>query len=65
MEGVPGRCHQLSANRAGEFAVDLWGSYRLIFEPRHTPVPRLQDGGIDTTQVTRITIKEVVDYHGD
>lgn len=64
MKGVPGNCHQLHANRAGEFAVDLWGSYRLIFEPDHNPVPKLPDGGIDRARVTRIAIKEVTDYHG-
>lgn len=64
MEGVPGNCHQLRADRAGEFAVDLWGSYRLVFEPDHEPLPRLPDGGIDRTRVTKILIKEVIDYHG-
>lgn len=64
MEGVPGKCHQLRADRAGEFALDLWGPYRLIFVPDHDPIPRLSDGGIDRAQVTRILIKEVDDYHG-
>lgn len=65
MRGVPGNCHALSTDRAGEFAVDLRGPYRLIFEPDHDPVPRLEDGGIDTAQVTDIRIKEVDDYHGN
>jgi hypothetical protein len=64
MEGVPGNCHQLSADRVGQFAVHLWGSYRLVFEPDHDPVPRLNDGGIDRARITQIKIKEVVDYHG-
>lgn len=65
MEKVPGRCHQLQGNRAGQFAVSLWGAHRLVFLPDHDPVPRLPDGGIDRSRVTRIVIKEVVDYHGD
>lgn len=65
MRGVPGNCHPLTADRAGEFAVDLRGPYRLVFDPDHNPVPRLNDGGIDTTQVTDIRIKEVDDYHGN
>lgn len=65
MLGVPGNCHQLHADRAGEFAISLWGSYRLIFEPAHDPLPTLKDGGIDTSLVTKIQIKEVVDYHGN
>jgi proteic killer suppression protein len=65
MDGVPGHCHQLRADRHGEFAVDLWGAYRLVFEPDHDPLPRLPDGGLDRSLVTRIRIKEVVDYHGE
>jgi proteic killer suppression protein len=64
MDGVPGNCHQLHADRRGEFAVSLWGSYRLTFEPAQNPLPTLSDGGIDRTRVTKIEIKEVVDYHG-
>jgi proteic killer suppression protein len=64
VEGAPGRCHQLRADRAGEFAVNLWSSYRLVFEPDHNPLPLRDDGGIDRARVTKIVIKEVVDYHG-
>lgn len=64
MSGAPGNCHALGADRAGAFAVDLWGPYRLVFTPDHDPVPRLEDGGIDRTQVTHIKIEEVVNYHG-
>lgn len=65
MEGVPGRLHGLHADRRGHFAVDLWGSVRLIFEPDHDPVPSLADGvGVDRTLVTDICIKEIADYHG-
>jgi toxin HigB-1 len=65
MRGVPGNCHLLTADRDGEFAVDLRGPYRLIFEPGHDPVPRLDDGSIDIAKVTTIRIKEVQDYHGN
>jgi toxin HigB-1 len=64
MDGVPGRCHPLRADRSGQFAVHLSGAYRLVFAPNHDPVPLLDDGGIDTSHVTRIVIAEVVDYHG-
>lgn len=64
MVGVPGNCHQLSSDRAGQFALDLRGSYRLIFVPNHDPVPQLADGGINRALVTKIVITEVVDYHG-
>jgi toxin HigB-1 len=64
MVGVPGNFHQLSADRAGQFTLDLRGSYRLILFPNHDPVPQLADGGINRALVTKIVITEVVDYHG-
>jgi toxin HigB-1 len=59
----PDRRHQLSANLKGQFAVDLIHPYRLLFEPYHDPVPENDDGGIELTQVTAITIIDVIDYH--
>ena len=59
----PERRHQLSGNRDEQFAVDLVHPYRLVFEANHEPLPRKDDGGIDTVQVTAITILDVVDYH--
>jgi len=64
MEGQPGRCHLLSGDRSGAFAIDLRGAKRLIFSPDHDPVPALKDGGIDTSRVTAIILQEVTDYHG-
>ena len=55
--------HPLSENRAGQFAVNLVYPYRLVFRPNHNPIPRRPDVGINLTQVTAITIIEVVDYH--
>lgn len=60
----PARCHQLSGDRAGQFAVDVQHPFRLIFESAHDPVPRKEDGGIDLTRVTAVRILEVTDYHG-
>ena len=59
----PTRRHQLSQDRDEEFAVDLDHPYRLVFGPDHNPVPHLEDGGIDVSNVTAIRILEVVDYH--
>jgi len=58
----PERCHLMTGDRAGHFAVDLKQPYRLVFEPT-PPVPMLPDGSIDRMHVTAITILEVVDYH--
>jgi len=62
---LPGlRCHQLTADRAGQFAVDVKQPFRLIFEPAHDPVPRKEDGGVDLKNITAVRIPSVEDYHG-
>ena len=63
MRHLPGNCHELVADRAGQLAVSATGSVRLIFEPDHNPVPTKPDGGLDWIAVDAITIVEVVDYH--
>ncbi|MCR9080947.1 MAG: hypothetical protein NXH89_00885 [Cyclobacteriaceae bacterium] len=63
---LPGaRCHQLSGkNYKGYLAVDITRNRRLIFEPNHDPIPTKEDGGLDWSQVTVITIEELCyDYH--
>lgn len=59
----PDRRHQLSGDRAGQFAIDLVHPHRLVFEPSNQPPPRNDDGGMDAQQVTAITILDVIDYH--
>ncbi len=63
LRGTPGRLHALTGSRSGQFAFDLRGPFRLVFEPNHDPLPSLADGGLDATRVTRIRILHVVDYH--
>ena len=57
------RCHQLVGDRDEQFSADLDGPYRLIFEPADDPIPRLQDGGIDLSLVTRVRVIEITDPH--
>lgn len=45
-----GRCHPLSQNRKGQFAVDLVHPYRLIFK-------------MDDNEIQIAKILEIVDYH--
>lgn len=59
----PDRCHQLTGDRRGCFAVDAQHPFRIVFEPAHDPVPTKADGGIDLQKITAITILELVDYH--
>lgn len=56
-------CHSLSGDRKGEWAVDISGNYRLIFEITHNPIPETEDGSINTLLVTDICILGIVDYH--
>lgn len=57
--------HELKRNRKGQFAVDTTrtSGIRIIFKPDHDPVPVKDDGGIDLTQVSKIVILEIRDYH--
>ena len=57
------RCHQLSGDKKGQFAVDVKQPFRLVFEPRHDPVPLTEDGGVDLKRVTAVEIIAVEDYH--
>jgi len=59
----PERCHPLSGNRKGQYAVDAKHPYRIIMEPANNPIPLLEDGSIDTRSVTSIMILEIKDYH--
>lgn len=61
---IPGaRPHMLKGDRAGQIAVDVTKSVRIVFEPDHNPVPLTADGGIDRSHVTAITVVFVGDYH--
>jgi len=64
MRNLPGRCHELTHNKEGQFSLDLDHPYRLIFESADEPIPTKQDGGIDWTKVTIIRIIGVEDTHG-
>jgi len=57
-------CHELSQNLKGHLAVDVSGNHRIIFKPSQSPAPLKDDGGLDWSKVTEITIIEIAyDYH--
>ncbi|MDX9980598.1 MAG: killer suppression protein [Lentisphaeria bacterium] len=58
----PPRLHELT-NRNGVFSVNLDERQRLLFVPANEPVPRLDEGGIDTSKVTEIEITDIEDTH--
>lgn len=57
------RCHQLVADRSEQFSLDLEHPLRMIVEVADSPVPRLDDGGIDRNQVRRLAFVEINDTH--
>lgn len=63
MRYLPGRCHELRENRAGQLSLDLDHPYRLIFVPANEPIPRKEDGGFDWTRITAVRILGVEDTH--
>lgn len=56
-------CHPLKGGRKDEWALDISGNYRLIFDIDHDPVPVVDSGEIDAISITDITIIEAIDYH--
>jgi len=63
MRNVPGRCHELGYNRAGQLSLDLDHPYRLIFEPANDPIPKKPDGGLNWKQVSVVRILGIEDTH--
>jgi plasmid maintenance system killer protein len=63
MRHLPGRCHELTADRAGCLALDLVQPYRLIIKPTQQPPPQLGSGGLDWGAVDSVTVLDIIDYH--
>ncbi|MBU7582886.1 MAG: killer suppression protein [Nostoc sp. TH1S01] len=63
MRNLPGRCHELLQDRAGQLSLDLDHPYRLIFEPADEPIPTKPDGGLDWNKVTAVRILGVENTH--
>lgn len=62
-ELIAGRPHPLKGDRSGQFALDLHGGRRLVFEPANVPKPLTTDGVTDWQQVTTVCIVFIGDYH--
>jgi len=65
LRNAPGRLHELSGDRAGEFAADLDGPFRLVFEPVVSDAERDHHSeGWVWSKISRIRILGIEDYHG-
>lgn len=63
MRQLPGRCHELKGDMAGQLSVDLIHPQRLIFEPAHDPAPSKPDGGLDWESVRVVRVIAIKDTH--
>jgi len=59
------KCHALTGNRQGEWAISISGNHRMIFVIANDPVPKKENdaNSIDTEKVTAIKIIGTEDYH--
>lgn len=60
---LPGRYHELTQDRKGQWACDLDQPYRLIFTPHEDPIPANEDGQYLWIEIKGVEIIEITDYH--
>ncbi len=63
VRNLPGRYHELSKNRKGQWACDLVQPDRLIFEPHERPIPTDDNGKYIWIEIKGIEILEINNYH--
>jgi len=60
---LPGNYHELVGDRKGQWACDLDGPNRLIFEPHEDPIPEDEDGKYIWLEIKGVEVIEIIDYH--
>ena len=63
LQHLPGRVHQLSGDRKGQWAMDLDHPYRLIFRPAENQVSIHEHGRYKLSKISSVEILEITDYH--
>lgn len=61
---LPGRYHELTGDRKGQWACDLDHPYRLVFEPHEKPIPTDDDGKYIWLEIKGVEVIEITNYHG-
>lgn len=64
VRNLPGRYHELTGNRKGQWACDLEQPYRLIFEPHEDPIPTNGNGQYVWLEIKGVEIIDIDNYHG-
>ncbi|TNJ35933.1 type II toxin-antitoxin system RelE/ParE family toxin [Prosthecochloris vibrioformis] len=60
---LPGRYHELTENRKGQWACDLDHPYRLIFAPHEEPIPEDGHGRYIWIEIKGVEIVGITNYH--
>jgi proteic killer suppression protein len=63
VKNLPGKYHELTGNRKGQWSCDLDQPYRLIFRPCEDPIPTNENGQYIWLEIVDVEIIEIVDYH--
>ncbi len=59
----PGRWHELTGDRKGQWACDLDQPYRLVFTPQARPIPEDDHQQYVWVKIEAIEILEITNYH--
>ncbi len=57
------RLHPYGGGRKGEWSIDIFKNWRIIFEIDQEPIPILEDGGVNLSEVKAIKIVSIEDPH--
>jgi proteic killer suppression protein len=63
VRNLPGKYHELTGNRKGQWACDLDQPYRLIFTPHENPIPTNESGQYIWLEIKGVEVIEIVNYH--
>lgn len=60
---LPGKFHELTENRKGQWACDLDQPYRLVFRPHENPIPISSSGAYIWKEIKGVEVIEIINYH--
>jgi proteic killer suppression protein len=63
MRNLPGRCHELAGDRAGQLAIDLAKGRRLVLTPTNCWPSEKAGGEHVWGEIEAVQVLEIVDYH--